>query len=63
VINVVCDRKSWAEVLGRIKEQNRFSQPDEYDQELLDKHGRPLLIRVGDFQVGFDIHIYPPARA
>ena len=63
LIDVICDSASWSEVLGRIKEQQRFSMPDKYNQELIDQCGTPLLIRVGDFQTGFDIHVYPPKRS
>lgn len=60
MINVICDMESWAEVLQRIPEKHRFSDPSQYDQDLIDRHGRPMLIRVGDTKNGFDMHLYPP---
>jgi len=57
--NFLCaDRKTWLDLLTLIQERDRFSCPDKYDQELLDKYGRPLFISA----MGFDAHVYPFAE-
>lgn len=57
-LNFVCDEKSWGDLLGIIKEPMRFSQPDKYDSDLVNKSGRPLFV---SFEA-FDCHVYPPSR-
>ncbi len=60
MINLICDVNSWAELLRQIPEKQRFSMPTQYDQDLLDKHGRPLAVTMGGSTIM--MHIYPPGR-
>lgn len=56
MINVVCaDNTSWRELLRLIPVRQRFSEPGSYDQGLLDRFGRPLLVVSGNIR----IHVYP----
>lgn len=58
MINVICDAASWADLLGSIREQQRFSSPADYDKNLLDTHGRPLLVQIDTLR----FHVYPPIK-
>lgn len=57
-LNLICDRGSWGKLLTLLPERHRFSCPDKYDKELVDRHGRPVFLQA----IGFDAHVYPPGE-
>ncbi len=62
MIDVICkDQAAWRELLGKIREQQRFYSTDDLDASLVDSNGMPILIQLGENPV-FRFHIYPPAR-
>lgn len=58
MINLIFDEQSYSDLLGTILPQLRFSSPAEYDQNLIDILGPPLLVEID----GLSFHIHPLIR-
>ncbi len=56
MINVICDERSWDDLLRTVPIKERFSEVGEYDPRLIEMCGRPMLAVFGNLRV----HIYPP---